>query len=121
MSAVVRAQDEILQVLYWMRGEGLGDAVPREQFARLLQVEASDLTVALERLTERGLVEQTDGGQWRLTPRGDPEGARRFREEFSPFLGKESHLSCTDPNCDCHASQSAADCVAHHHHSDHEH
>jgi hypothetical protein len=27
----------------------------------------------------------------------------RFLDEFSPYLGKESHLECGDADCDCHA------------------
>ncbi len=121
MSGAVQAQDEILQVLYWMRGEKLGDEVPQGQLLRLLHVEEAELVAALGRLVARGLVETTPTGCWRLTAGGDQEGGRRFREEFSPYLGKESHLSCTDPNCDCHASQNPADCLSHDHDHAHEH
>jgi len=32
------------------------------------------------------------------------EGRRRFLDEFAPFLGRESHAECGDPECECHTS-----------------
>jgi hypothetical protein len=38
-----------------------------------------------------------------LTERGIAEGKRRFLDEFSSYLGKDSHLACAEPDCVCHS------------------
>ncbi len=47
-------QDEILQILFWMRGEGLGEVVTLEEINRFLTIEKSNLNDAVERLDEMG-------------------------------------------------------------------
>lgn len=94
-------QDEILAMMYWMRGEKIDEFVTREQLNRFLQLDARQLEGALEWLASRGLIEAVENA-FRLTPRGVEEGKRRFVDEFTPYLGKESHLECNDPDCDCH-------------------
>ena len=100
MTDLLRAQDEILQMMFWMRGEHLGDSVTSEQLNRFLKLEAGELDAALERLVARTLLTAGDG-TFRLTERGVEEGKRRFMDEFSTVLGKESHLACSDPLCGC--------------------
>ncbi len=99
-------QDEILQVMFWMRGEGLGEAVSLAEINRFLQLEPPLLTETLETLVTLGSLEYApdDRGERRvrLTSRGIEEGKKRFKEEFEGYLGHESHLVCDDPNCDCH-------------------
>lgn len=96
----VECQDEILQMMYWMRGEQLGERVNPEQLNRFLNVEGSTLTEALHALMLRGLVVQSDDC-YSLTERGLVEAGRRFLDEFSAVLGKDDHLSCSNPDCDC--------------------
>lgn len=98
----IALRDEILQMLYWMRGEKIGERVSPEQLNRFLRVDAGELESALRRLVMDGLVID-DGGAYGLTTHGIGEGARRFADEFSGVLGKEDHLTCSDPECDCHA------------------
>jgi hypothetical protein len=109
------AQDEILQVLFWMRGEGLGEAAPAEAINRMVRLAEPELERVLDQLRARGLVEvlPAAGGPVRygLTPAGVEEGRKRFADEFTPYLGKESHLECSDPSCDCHQPGWAGDCV----------
>lgn len=103
----LRWQDEILQLLYWMRGERLAAAATAAQLNRFLSMEASQLDKTLRQLAAMGLVRVVDRAgenSFELTPRGVEEGQRRFRDEFSSYLGKENHLECGDPNCDCHSS-----------------
>ncbi len=97
---LLRAQDEILQMMYWMRGEQLGDSMSPEQINRFLRVSPDELGEAIDRLIIRGLLER-GGEALQLTERGVDEGKRRFLDEFSSYLGKDSHLACSDPNCDC--------------------
>ena len=98
----LQCQDEILQMMYWMRGERLGDQVTAEQLNRFLRIDDAALAGALEQLAARGLINAgTD--HYALTERGVVEAGRRFLDEFSSVLGKDDHLSCSDPNCDCQA------------------
>lgn len=97
---LLRAQDEILQMMFWMRGEQIGDSVTPEQLNRFLKLEPSDVDAALQRLVGRDLLAGT-AESFRLTDRGIEEGKRRFMDEFSSVLGKETHLACSDPDCDC--------------------
>lgn len=98
----LQCQDEILQMMYWMRGERLGDQVTAEQLNRFLRIDEDELTAALQLLIGRGLISGASQ-QYALTEQGVIEAGRRFLDEFSSVLGKEDHLSCSDPNCDCQA------------------
>ena len=100
MTDLLRAQDEILQMMFWMRGEHLGDSVSPEQLNRFLKVDPEEMDAALERLVARTLL-VANGENFRLTERGIEEGKRRFMDEFSTVLGKETHLACSDPLCGC--------------------
>lgn len=111
--ATLAWQDEILQILYWMRGENLGEEASAEQINRLLTLEPAQMEAALGQLIRRGLVEtaRAEGEErFRLTEGGLEEGKRRFAEEFSSYLGRESHLTCDDPSCDCHAPEWSGAC-----------
>lgn len=108
----VRRSDEILQVMFWMRGENLGEEVAPEQLEVFLgrEIEGADVRRILEGLSERGLVAATDSGQFRLTEQGVLEGGRRFADEFADLTG-QAHGECNDPECDCHTDPEAAlDC-----------
>lgn len=96
----VQCQDEILQMMYWMRGEHLGENVTREQLNRFLRIDDEDVQSALGQLIARELVVLA-ADRYKLTERGIVEAGRRFLDEFSGVLGKEDHLSCSDPHCDC--------------------
>jgi len=102
-------QDDILQMMFWMRGEKLGDDVSPEQLNRFLKIDESELAAAVARLVERGLLERT-GDQVRLTVAGIEEGKVRFLDEFSTYLGKDTHLACSDPQCDCRNEEWAGIC-----------
>ena len=47
-------QDEILLILFWMRGEGLGEVVTLEEINRFLTIEKSNLNDTVENLVEMG-------------------------------------------------------------------
>lgn len=115
MSNEIRVQDEILQMLYWMKGEHIGDKVSREQINRFMNLPADEIDAALVRLKGSGLVrrvEDTSGvAHFQLTGPGLEQGKRRFADEFSSYLGKESHLECSDPNCDCHSPDFDGTCT----------
>ena len=101
-------QDEILQVMYWMWGENLGQDVTPEQLNRLLHLEPRQVETALQQLLALGLIQahastHDSPTSFQLTERGIVEGKRRFLDEFSSYLGKESHLECGELACDCHS------------------
>ncbi len=108
----LRHRDEILQVLFWLEGEGLAQEV---RPADLLPfVEGGEAVIAghLETLTRLGYLEQTgnEPGRYRLSVVGRSEGGRRFTEEFAPLL-RQGHGECNDPACECHVTGDPADCV----------
>ena len=116
----LRQQDEALQILYWLRGEGLMADVGVADLKRFLDGTPDELAIVLERLAGIGLVRRAgaDAGgtiRYALTPDGVREGGRRFADEFADMT-KPGHGECGDPECDCHQSGNPADC-AHHHHS----
>lgn len=105
----VRRADEVLQVMFWMRGEELGREVEPADLDVFLgrEVDPGRVRNILERLVERDLVEVTEAGRFRLTDQGVLEGGRRFADEFSDLTG-QAHGECADPACDCHTDPAAA-------------
>ena len=102
----LRRRDEMLQVLFWMRGEGLGEVVRPRELTGFLDGPEPDFRRLLEQLVEDGLARE-DGGGFRLTESGLAEGRRRFVEEFAPLL-RQGHGECNDPDCPCHDGDPAA-------------
>jgi hypothetical protein len=107
-------QDEILQVIYWMRGEGFGEKASIPDLQRFLDASDEILAANLTQLGKNGLVELDETGKYELTASGVTEGGRRFADEFDGML-KQGHYECDDPDCDCH-SPDAVPCRAVHTH-----
>lgn len=105
----LRVREEVLQAMYWMRSEGLGDAPSAAELARFLAVPAGALTPYLERFVEEGHLERI-GDDYGLTELGIELGKRTFAEEFAD-LTRPSHGEC-DADCWCHDSpEEAARCL----------
>jgi hypothetical protein len=102
-------QDEILQVMYWMRGEGFGDKVSLAQLKKFLTTTDEILAANLSQLAKNGLVSSDFSDAYELTATGVKEGGRRFADEFDGML-KPGHYECNDPDCDCNDPNSNADC-----------
>lgn len=102
----LRRRDEVLQVLFWMRGEGLGETIRPREIMGLLDMPERDLGRVLDQMVEDRLVEEQGGG-FRLTSSGLSEGGRRFVDEFAPLL-RRGHGECNDPDCPCHDGDPAA-------------
>lgn len=104
----IRRMDEVLELLFWLQGEGLGEDATVPQMARFLTYPEAEVAVLLDRLCERGDVEKgptdpTDGNspaRYRLSAIGKPEAGRRFKETFQELLS-QGHGECNDPECDC--------------------
>ena len=102
----IELQDEILQMMYWMRGENLGSGATVEQIDRFVQASRPELERALDALIARRFIAPAigaNGAFYELTAQGLTEGQRRFEDEFRGALGRESHFECGDVDCDCHA------------------
>lgn len=114
-------RDEILQLMFWIQGEGLGDEVDPGQLERFLGVDAAVGLRYLDRLVDEGLLHRTEPDHYRLTPDGQRHGARVFAHEFAD-LTQPGHGEC-GPDCWCHQDPEEAEaCVAaRHEHVSHEH
>jgi len=102
-------RDEILQLMYWLRGEGLLEEVAADDLRRFLAADPGRVEERLAQLVQEGFLEPAPEakGRYQLSALGVEEGRRRFVDEFAPFLGRESHGECGDPACACHTSGEA--------------
>ena len=98
----IRWRDEILQILYWFRGEGLGEAVSPRNLVTFLGADQEQVRQHLERLVDDGYVTRLEGTptRYQLTEWGVKEGGRRFADEFAGLTG-QAHGECNNPNCSC--------------------
>lgn len=98
-------RSEILQVMYWLRGEGFGDAVDPAVLERFLGVDAHVGVTYLERLVGEGLLER-DGGWFTLSAAGLEAGGEEFISSFEDLM-RPTHGECS-ADCWCHASAEEA-------------
>ena len=99
-------RSEILQVMFWLQGEGFGDIVDPPLIERFLGVDARVGLAFLDRLVDEGYL--TRDGEWfRLSERGHAEGAAEFASSFDDLL-KPTHGECS-ADCWCHNSPDEAD------------
>ena len=94
--SALRCRDDILQAMYWMRGEGFGEEADAGMLQSFLVVDEALLREQLEILVEEGYLGET-GGRYRLSALGVKEGGRRFADEFTD-LQHTAHGDC-GPNC----------------------
>lgn len=103
-------RDEILQLMFWIRGEGFGEAIDPALLERFLGVDAQVAVQYLDRLVGEELLERTADDLYRLTEQGHLLGARVFADEFAD-LTKPAHGEC-GADCWCHASPEEAEACA---------
>jgi hypothetical protein len=103
-------RDEILQLMFWIRGEGFGDAIDPALLERFLGVQSEVGIRYLDHLVGEGLLEAAGHGRYRLTEQGHRHGARVFADEFAD-LTKPGHGEC-GAECWCHASPEEAEACA---------
>lgn len=115
-------QDELLELLYWLEGEGFAGSATLSGMSRFIAKPDDAVRRTLDRLIGRGQVSYDEASaEFRLTTQGRGEAARRFAEEFAPLLS-QGHGECSDPDCDCHTNPAgAAECHAHRAHEGHQH
>ncbi|TQN42565.1 hypothetical protein FHU33_1969 [Blastococcus colisei] len=103
-------RSEILQVMFWLRGEGLGDVVDAPLLERFLGVEARVGLAYLDQLVVDGFLERVATG-YALSATGMAEGRTEFALSFSD-LTRPSHGECS-ADCWCHNSvEEALACAA---------
>lgn len=92
----LRCRDDILQAMFWLRGEDAGRGPDLATLSRLLVSDPDTVRAQLSVLDADGLV-RTDGDHYHLTDAGVREGGRRFADEFAD-LTRAAHAECP-PNC----------------------
>lgn len=110
----VKKLDEVLELLFWLEGEGLDADATLPQLARFLTYPEAEVSGIIARLCERGDVEPVSGDavRFQLTEIGKREAGRRFQETFQELLS-QGHGECNDP--ECHCMDDPASCRHHHH------
>ncbi len=94
-------RDEILQVMFWLRGEGFGKETDAKQLSSFLPDDPETISLVLELLTVDGFVEKNSNGMYSMLPMGVEEGGKRFAEEFADAgINAGGHGTCA-PGCDC--------------------
>ncbi len=109
-------REEILQVLYWMEGEGLEVSVPFSRLMILLNTSSDNLFLHLKKNIQAGYLE-TEGdllnedSSVKLTPFGKKEAGNIFRNAFEG-MQKGGHGEC-GPDCEfCYSEgEKLEDCV----------
>lgn len=103
-------RDEILQVMYWMSGEGLGETVAPADLVSFLGLGEAVIARVMARVAGERFLEPADAGAYRLTELGKDAGKRSFSIEFEDMTA-QGHGECSS-DCWCNKSGSfAAQCT----------
>lgn len=100
-------RSEILQVMYWLKGEGLGEVVDAPLLERFLGVEADVGVGYLDRLVFDGYLEPVPGG-YVMSESGLAEGKTEFALSFAD-LTRPTHGECS---ADCWCKSSVEEAIA---------
>ena len=95
---------EILQALFWMRGEELATEVTAARLGGYLVADAAVVARQIGQLVADGYLEEVVAAEagpprYCLTPLGVTEGGRSFRDEFEGMT-RLAHYQCA-PGCWC--------------------
>lgn len=96
-------KDEILQVLYWMDGEGFGNEVPIGQVLSLLNSNETNLLYHIDKMVEEGVLVASSlqidtSAKIKLATDVKKEAGRRFADAFQGYQ-KAGHGEC-GPDCE---------------------
>jgi len=100
-------RSEILQVMYWLRGEGLGEVVDATLLERFLGVDASVGVGYLDHMVLDGYLEPAPGG-YVMSESGLAEGRTEFALSFAD-LTRPTHGECS---ADCWCQSSVEEAIA---------
>ena len=106
-SREIQLRDEILELLYWLEGEGFASHRTLDGLMRFLAFPMDEVRRGVEQLINRGDIAGSPDGMLQLTETGHREAARRFADDFAELL-KQGHGECNDPTCECHENPDAA-------------
>ena len=93
-------RDEILQVMYWYRGEGFGESATARDLQTFLPADEQLLATQMDSMVTEGYLVREDAPpapRYTFTTYGAREGARRFADEFAGLTG-QAHGEC-GPDC----------------------
>jgi len=103
-------RSEILGVVYWLHGEGLGDVVDLELIRQYLDVDAHEnLSRYLDLLVGDGSLVR-DGDWYALSSRAMAEGEAQLATAFTDLI-RPVHNECND-ECWCSTSEAEAEACA---------
>ena len=96
-------KEEILQIMYWMDGEGFGKKVAASQILALLNTNEANLFYHLEKLVKDGVLEYDAQGIGKnslvgLAAESKKEAGKIFSEAFQGYQ-KAGHGEC-GPDCE---------------------
>jgi predicted transcriptional regulator len=93
---------EILQILYWLRGENLGESASPADLEPFLGIDEQQIQSYLDQLEVDGFIDRSEETRDRyfLTDLGVEEGGRQFADEFEE-LTRQGHGECNNPLCEC--------------------
>ncbi len=97
----LRTRDEILQLMFWMGTQGLGELVSVAEIIRFLPLSEAAAQGHLAELGALGLVEV--GGadaRWRLSVVGEVEARHRFADVLADLVGVLGHGGSCGADCD---------------------
>jgi len=100
-------RSEILQVMYWLRGEGLGEVVDATLLERFLGVDACVGVGYLDHMVLDGYLEPAPGG-YVMSESGLAEGKTEFALCFAD-LTRPTHGECS---ADCWCQSSVEEAIA---------
>ncbi len=100
-------RSEILQVMYWLRGEGLGEVVDASLLERFLGVDACVGVGYLDHMVLDGYLEPAPGG-YVMSESGLAEGKTEFAFSFAD-LTRPTHGECS---ADCWCQSSVEEAIA---------
>lgn len=89
----IARRDEVLELLFWMRGQGFGEAISAQHLAAFLVYPEAEIAATLVTLASSGAVERRSDTLYALTEAGVPEARRRFVDDFREMLA-EGHGEC---------------------------
>lgn len=101
-------RDELLQLLFWIEGEGFGSRLDAEVVDRFLGADGEIAVQHLDRLAAEGYLEGDVLDGYRLSAAGRDEGRRLFADEFAD-LTRPAHGAC---GVDCWCRQAPAEAAA---------
>lgn len=108
----LRWRDEVLGVLYWLRGEGIMPDASAGDLAGFLVADVELIQRQLEQLAADGYLDRAGDGEdtrFTLNDSGVREGGRVFADDFAELTGA-AHGEC-GPGCSCSKHGPAA-CAA---------